>query len=263
MACKRIDSELDPVIDSAYSSDARSFVTELGNELTGVGSPERAVGAKRYLKSDLSHLGVRVPDIRAATRALLRTRQVSGRDQVLDIAATLWAQPVFELRLASVEVLIASRAVLDDRDLSMCEVRLREAHTWALVDPLAIDVVGAIAADAPDNPVVTATLSRWVEEEHFWLPRAALLSQLRIVRSKDGDPSRFFSYADQLLEQREFFIAKAIGWVLRDMSRRHPELVFEWLLPRAHRCSAVTNKEAVKYLTDAQRQEVAAARAST
>ena len=34
-------------------------------------------------------------------------------------------------------------------------------------------------------------------------------------------------------EEREFFIRKAIGWVLRDTSRTRPELVYAWLRPRA------------------------------
>ncbi len=63
-----------------------------------------------------------------------------------------------------------------------------------------------------------------------------------------------------MLEEREFFIRKAIGWVLRDTSRRRPELVFDWLAPRAGRASGVTLREAVKYLTPEQRQAIERAR---
>ena len=30
-----------------------------------------------------------------------------------------------------------------------------------------------------------------------------------------------------MLEEREFFIRKAIGWVLRETSKRRPELVYD------------------------------------
>lgn len=59
---------------------------------------------------------------------------------------------------------------------------------------------------------------------------------------------RFFRYADQLLEEREFFIRKAIGWDLRDIGRKRPDLVRDWLSPRTDRVSGVTLREAVKYL---------------
>jgi 3-methyladenine DNA glycosylase AlkD len=55
-----------------------------------------------------------------------------------------------------------------------------------------------------------------------------------------------------MLDEREFFIRKAIGWVLRDTSRRRPDLVYAWLLPRAGRASGVTLREALKYLSPEQ-----------
>jgi 3-methyladenine DNA glycosylase AlkD len=63
-----------------------------------------------------------------------------------------------------------------------------------------------------------------------------------------------------MLCEREFFIGKAIGWLLRDTGRRRPDLVYEWLLPRAARASTVTIREAVKPLSSVQRAAILAAR---
>ncbi len=62
-----------------------------------------------------------------------------------------------------------------------------------------------------------------------------------------------------MLEEREFFIRKAIGWMLRDISRRRPEVVYEWVAPRVGRMSGVTVREAVRRLPEAQRAELMAA----
>ena len=62
-----------------------------------------------------------------------------------------------------------------------------------------------------------------------------------------------------MLEEREFFIRKAIGWVLREVSKKRPELVVEWLGPRTGRASGVTFREAVKYLPPDDRERLAAA----
>ena len=53
-----------------------------------------------------------------------------------------------------------------------------------------------------------------------------------------------------MLEEKEFFVRKAIGWVLREVAKRRPDLVADWLGPRVHRASGVTVREAVKYLPD-------------
>ena len=36
-----------------------------------------------------------------------------------------------------------------------------------------------------------------------------------------------------MLDEKEFFIRKAIGWVLRETSKQRPDEVYAWLLPRA------------------------------
>jgi 3-methyladenine DNA glycosylase AlkD len=58
-----------------------------------------------------------------------------------------------------------------------------------------------------------------------------------------------------MLAEKDFFIRKAIGWVLRDASRLRPGMVAAWVLPRAHRMSGVTVREAVKRLPDDIREE--------
>ena len=51
-----------------------------------------------------------------------------------------------------------------------------------------------------------------------------------------------------MLNEREFFIRKAIGWVLREVSKSHPNVVRAWVEPRLGQMSGVTRREALKYL---------------
>ena len=87
-----------------------------------------------------------------------------------------------------------------------------------------------------------------------------MLALLRPLRRGEGDFERFSRYADQMLEEKEFFIRKAIGWVLRDTAKRRPEMVAAWLAPRAHRASRVTLREEVKPLPAHVRERLLAAR---
>jgi 3-methyladenine DNA glycosylase AlkD len=81
----------------------------------------------------------------------------------------------------------------------------------------------------------------------FWVRRSSLLCELRPIRA--GAPlDRFLARAEPMLAEREFFIRKAIGWVLREAGKRRPDEVASWLGPRTNRASGVTMREAVKYL---------------
>jgi len=61
-------------------------------------------------------------------------------------------------------------------------------------------------------------------------------------------------------EEREFFIRKAIGWVLRETGKKRPELVVAWLEPRVTRAAGLTVREGVKYLPDSDRDRLMASR---
>ena len=146
---------------------------------------------------------------------------------------------------------------LEPGDIELLERLLRESRTWALVDGLAASVVGPLVERYGE---LGAVLDRWAADGDFWIRRSALLALLKPLRRGEGDFDRFSRYADAMLDDDEFFIRKAIGWVLRDTARKRPDLVFAWLLPWASRASGVTIREAVKPLSEQQRNAILAAR---
>jgi 3-methyladenine DNA glycosylase AlkD len=236
---------------------AHGLADALERELAAAGTAERAEGAKRYLKSDLRFLGVDTPTLRRAVKGLLGRRPEVDRGFVVALVRELWPRRVFELRVAAVEILTAHVDHLAGEDLMLVEEFLRDAHTWALVDGLAPRVAGPLVAA---HPALSSTVDRWAEDDDFWLRRAALLVDLVPLRRGGGDWPRFTRYADALLEDREPFIRKAIGWVLREVGKTRPHLVHAWLLPRAHRAAGLTVREAVKYLPEPQKTEILHAR---
>ena len=234
---------------------ARAVADDLERDLRALGTPERAEGEKRYLKSDLDFLGVSVWGIRKVMKAFAEQHRDLPRDDAVALIEALWARPVFERRMMAAMLLEEYVAVLEPRDLELIEQLIRESKTWALVDVLSGDVVGELILR---NPKVAATLDAWAKDDDFWVRRSALLAQLLPLKH-GASFRRFASYADAMLDEKEFFIRKAIGWVLRETAKRRPDEVYEWLAPRAHRASGVTIREAVKYLDDARKDALMSA----
>ena len=221
------------------------LAARLEARLRAVGTPERAIGEKAYLKSDLDFLGTTVWQIRAEVKAALADMDALDHDGLVALVEALWSEPIFERRMAATVLLDARSGLLVVDDLALMERLLRDSHTWALVDSLAGDVVASLLA--ADEKRTTRVLDRWAKDQDFWIRRSALLAWLKPLRR--GAPlDRFLAYADGMLDEKEFFIRKAIGWVLRDVSKRRPSEVSEWLAPRTHRASGITMREATKYL---------------
>ena len=141
-------SELDP---------ARG-VDEIDAELRARASPERAAQERAYLKSDLDHLGVSVPAVRAVAMGIAARRPALGREDLLALVQALWEGRVYERRRVAVELLEMCGDRLQAADVGLVERLLREARTWALVDELAAVVVGGLVERHPE---LGAVLDRW------------------------------------------------------------------------------------------------------
>jgi 3-methyladenine DNA glycosylase AlkD len=129
------------------------------------------------------------------------------------------------------------------------EAWIREAHGWAYVDPLAGDIAGPVALRHPRAwPLIDA----WATDEDFWIRRSALLTLLPGIRHGRPDRARFERYATPMLAEKEFFVRKAIGWVLREMSKKDPAYVASWTQLHLDVMSGVTFTEAVRRLPPEQ-----------
>jgi 3-methyladenine DNA glycosylase AlkD len=233
--------------------DVEGLIDRLERRLRAEATPERAAGEKRYLKSELDFLGVTVWEIRAAVKEISAEHQSIAHDDVVGLVEALWVVPVFERRMASVFLLDRFADRLGVADLLLIERLVRQSLTWALVDGLAGDVLGRLVEVDPDR--VTPVMDGWVTDDDFWIRRASLLAELRPIR-RGATLDRFLRRADSLLDEREFFIRKAIGWVLREASKKRPAEVGAWVAPRTHRASGVTMREAVKYLAPSEAERL-------
>ena len=176
------------------------------------GVPGHAEKEKRYLKSDLEFHGTGLPFMRSTVKRFLRAHLELTHDELFDLVAALWSRPVHESRTAAGRLLEARPDLVGAADLEPIERMLREAKTWALVDGMAVNVVGRLLLRDGD---ALPTMDRWATDDDFWIRRSALLSQMRTLK-EGGSFDRFGRYADSMLEEKEFFIRKAIGWVLRE-----------------------------------------------
>jgi 3-methyladenine DNA glycosylase AlkD len=233
--------------------DPDAAAAALTGKLRPLGTAARAAQEKRYLKSDLEFIGVTVPDLRQAVKAAVKARLAANgrpgtrldREIALPWALALWREPVHERRAAAVEILQLAVTALTAGDLPVLERLIRESRTWAYVDMLAGNIAGTVALrDSSSWDHIDA----WASDEDFWVRRSALLALLPGIRAGRPDLDRFIRYADPMLAEKEFFIRKAIGWVLREISRRDPQWVATWTAARLPDLSGVTFREAVRRL---------------
>ena len=247
MATRKRPRSSDPIAE---------HVKELRAQLEARGDPKRAAQEKRYLKSDLAFLGVGVPALRKVAKAFVRAQPDLDHATLLQLTAALWEHEVHELRAVAVGILELEHMQLTAADLPALIGLVRRAKTWALVDWLATKVIGPLS----DDPKAHKHIDAWARDKDFWVRRAALLAHHDKLLQGTGDFAHFARLAQPMLGEREFFIRKAIGWVLRSTAKRTPERTYAFVEKHARELSGLSFREAVRALPPAQQKKLIALR---
>jgi 3-methyladenine DNA glycosylase AlkD len=221
--------------DTIASAEAR-----LLQALRALGSPERAEWEKRYQKSRWEHWGVSLPNMDVAMRETLGDL---SQDEALALCRRLWREPVWDLKIVAGRILARKSIAPDAKVLDFVTERMANLDGWAVADNLASVASRCLIED----PGRLDAVESWIENPHLWTRRAALVFTLPWAEEK-RDPERMLGWAARLAEDREWFIQKAIGWWLRELSKRDPKRVRRFLNEHGGKLKGVARREATKYL---------------
>jgi 3-methyladenine DNA glycosylase AlkD len=235
------------------AANTKATLAELDRELKRAGTAKRAKWDKTYLKSELVFYGVTLPELHRVVREYVKEHPELDRRALRAIALGAFKAKKHDLRSAAIGIVDRKHALLEDRDLPWLLDLVDASNTWAHVDWLAIGVIGDVYARFPASK---RWLPLWAKQKNFWIRRTAILAQHDELKRGKGDWPLFTRLADTMLEEKEFFIRKAIGWVLRETSKKRPKLVYDYLLLRRDRVSGLTLREGAKYLSATQRKRL-------
>ena len=226
---------------------AEEWRLEIVETLRDVADPERARGQQAYMKSEMPFHGVTVPVVRKIVAEQVRAQPLPDADAWEQAVLAFWRLAERrEERYAAVEVLnhARHRPWLEPARMAMVEEMVVTGAWWDYVDAIASVAVGQMLARRPED--MAALLREWSRDANIWKRRTAILSQLK--RGRETDEELLFEFIEPSIDEREFFLRKAIGWALRQYSRVNPDGVVAYVEHHADRLSPLSKREALKAL---------------
>ncbi|MEU6368805.1 DNA alkylation repair protein [Streptomyces sp. NPDC046931] len=205
--------------------------------------PERAAAMRAYMKDVAPFLGLTTPVRRALSRTVLAGTPRPDETDCTAIALRCWALPEREYHYFAVDYLRRHVRRLSSGFLPMTRHLVSTVPWWDTVDALASHVVGGLVTA---DPGLRNAMDTWIEDDHLWIARTALLHQLR--HKEATDTRRLFAYCVRRSDHPDFFIRKAIGWALREYAKTDPEAVREFVAREEARLSPLSVREALKNL---------------
>jgi len=230
---------------------ARTLVESIRSEFARHADPERAEAQRAYMKSPLPFYGISSPDLRAVLRGPLREHRLASFAEWERAIRTLWDTARYREEWYAALAIARYRWYHDWRtDMDAVPLLLHLIRTgawWDVCDEIASRLVGPLLQ--AHRSEMTPLLVDWAYDDHMWVRRVAILSQLK---AKDlTDRALLAATIEPNIGDREFFIRKGIGWALREFSKTDPAWVAQFVRNHEDRLSALSKKEALRLMTKA------------
>lgn len=217
-------------------------------ELHALADPAKAAEAAAYHKAARPYLGIPVPQIEERVADWRAALSVEDR---VTLAAALWDTNIHEARVAAAKLLTQARLRPDDAAWSLLCTWTETFDGWALADHATIAAQKRLTAD----PSRIDTVEGWTQSPNMWTRRAALVITLpyaKMNHPKPGDMAireRALSWAESYIQDRDWFIQKAIAWWVRDLSKHDAARSRAFLDGPGTALKSFARKEAARHLT--------------
>lgn len=214
--------------------------------------PARAAAMSAYMRNLFPFLGIPTSLRRSITRDALTGLPRPNATELTAIAEGLWALAEREYQYAACDLLSRYQAVCTAAFLPEATRLITTKLWWDTVDGIASNVVGPLVSRHPD---LAADMDRWIAGDNLWLARSALLYQLHYKGNTDS--ARLFRYCETRARESDFFLRKAIGWVLREYSKTDAHAVRQFVAEHADLLSPLSKREALLWLDGRHRSAAA------
>jgi 3-methyladenine DNA glycosylase AlkD len=218
------------------------------------GDPAHAELHRAYHKSPRRFHGLRTEEARAIVREVFPRRPGLTLAETRQVADALWRSDWFEERGTAIGILARVAGDLTVGDLPRLRRMTHGCDGWGLLDGLAVDVLGPLALSR-GRPVYRAVRT-WSKDRDLWTRRASILVHVRPARVGRLEAAWAWPTFEELLPERDFFVRKAIGWALRECTKRYPREVHAFLVRVGDRASGLTRREGARNLPPALRRRV-------
>ena len=219
-----------------------NYVEELVKLYTQHMDRDYAEWSENYLRNQFAFLGIRTPIRRKLTKQFFREYGVPTKENLKDIIFILWERSEREYQKAALDILEKVKKELTPDDMPWLSSLLVKKSWWDTVDVLSPHIMGYLFTIYPE--LIAQYADQWIVDDNFWLQRSALLYQL--YYKKRTDEKRLFQYILSRADSDEFFVQKAIGWVLREYAKTNPVAVRDFV--SFNDLKPLSRREALKHL---------------
>lgn len=200
---------------------------------------ENQIPMEKYMRNQFPFLGIKTPERRGIIREFLKMEK--DRSFTLEDAEYLYSLPEREFKYAAIHLLVKYEKKWTREDVDRILSLALTEPWWDTIDSFAPSIFGPMALREKE---VKEKMRELIYEEDRWKKRISILFQLKYKNLMDEE--HLTEAIVHNLHTREFFVDKAIGWILREYAKTSETFVREFM--KRDDLSALSRREAGKHL---------------
>jgi len=219
-----------------------SIVSELKTTFSNRSNKEQALWMKGYLRDQYDFYGVKAPERKALAKQVISKTGIPTYKELFEVVQELWEAPEREMQYVAMELCVKYKRHYNESFESLIEFMITNKSWWDTVDYIAATLTGNYLKKYPER--ILPIFKDWSFSDDFWLVRTSIIFQLKYKDKVDTDLLE--DVIQRHAHSNEFFIQKAIGWMLRHYSRTNPKWVLE--LVAKQELKPLSKREAIRLI---------------
>lgn len=202
---------------------------------------EKALASSQYFfKEKIQCYGVRAATVHLISKESFQLVKSKTKAEIFDLCGQLWQSGYIEESMIACHWSYHLRKKYTPEDFQLFESWIDNyVHNWATCDTFCNHTMGTFIEMYPE---FMRRLKDFARSDNRWKRRAAAVSL--IVPARKGRLLKdIFEIADILLLDKDDMVQKGYGWMLKEASKAHPDVIFEYVMKH----KAVMPRTAYRY----------------
>lgn len=228
------------------NSKTTFLLSQLALEFEKQSNETKAIQMKAYMRNQFEFYGIPSPQRNDITNKIIVSTSFDTFKEMETFLYECLKHDEREWFYVALDTLIRFKKLWTKESIHFIEFFLLKNTWWDTLDLLSANVVGPYFKTFPE--IKTLWIEKWMASDNFWLNRVCIIFQLKYKTETD-----YLLLTDAILlfkESNEFFVQKAIGWALREISKQNPQFVIHFT--NNYDIKPLSKREALKIINKKQ-----------
>jgi 3-methyladenine DNA glycosylase AlkD len=193
-------------------------------------------------------------DIRKLSAKLYHSLQDKSKDNIFKLCEELLEEHNWPMGIIAYDFAYRVRKQYDDKTFFLFESWLiKYVRGWGDCDDFCTHAFGELIMQ---NTQLIKHIIPWTGREEFWMRRAAAVILIPSINHDKYREINPIAISDILMEDQNDLVQKGYGWMLKVLSIKEPELIYDYLLKNVDHMPRVAFRYALEKLDGKKKDEL-------